>query len=213
MALGGLREVPGPLLDVRDCPGQRPVHRPALPDRRLLVADRGEQRVREPHAGVAELDYPFPHSRLKRRADLFAVSVGCRDHFDCRPGERSDLKENIEQFTRQLGEPASEQLPQAIWHVERLPGRRSRVCPDELASELEREEGIARRRLLHTRELGPRQLEGQTRLQQMVKRSQAEWAEREPLEPLARKGVLELERGGNAGHLPQGRQHADAFVA
>ena len=46
-ALGRKCQVAGPLLEVGDCVGERPVNSAALPERRLLVADRAEQRVRE----------------------------------------------------------------------------------------------------------------------------------------------------------------------
>ena len=57
-AFGGERQVAGPLLDVRDRAGERPVHGAALPERRLLVADRGEQRMREPNLRASSSTTP-----------------------------------------------------------------------------------------------------------------------------------------------------------
>ena len=146
--------------------GERPVDRPALPEGRLLVADRGEQRVREAEPRVVELDDAFPHGRLERLEDTLPVSVRRRDELDRRPRERCDLEEDVDRLRWQPGEPAAEQLPQAFGNPQGPTGRRPRVRPNELASELEREERVARRRLLDAGELRPRQVETEPLLEQ-----------------------------------------------
>ena len=59
------RQMAGTLLGVRHHLGERTMHRPPLPDRRLLVTDRGEQRVREANGGVIELDHSFVGTGLE----------------------------------------------------------------------------------------------------------------------------------------------------
>ena len=68
-AVDGQRHVAGPLLDVGDRPCERSVDRTALPDRRLLVADRREQRVGETETRVVELDHSLPRGGVERLDD------------------------------------------------------------------------------------------------------------------------------------------------
>ena len=82
------REMAGLLLDVRDRVRQRAVDGAALPDRRLLVANRGKQRMRETDAQIIELDDALPKCALKRGQHALPVAVGRRDEFHRRPGER-----------------------------------------------------------------------------------------------------------------------------
>ncbi len=153
-ALRGERQVASAFLDVRDCIGERAVHRAALPERRALVADRGEQRVREAHVRVVELDHALPNGLLERVEDGLPVAVGGGDEVDRRPRERCDLQQDVERLTgsRARRPPSSSRRlsgTRSGW-----PGDRPRVRADELAAELEREERVARRRLVHARELG-----------------------------------------------------------
>ena len=143
----GEREMAGPLLEVWDRAGQRPVDGTAPRERGLLVADRGEKGVREAHPRVVELDHAFADSLGERVRDLLPVAVRCRDQVDGRPGKRGGLEENVHRFCRQPAQAAAEQLPQALRHAQGAPGRWPFVRPLELAAELEREERIARRRL------------------------------------------------------------------
>ena len=72
--------------------------------------------------------------------------------------------------------------------------------------------GIARRRLLHAGELGPRQVEAESLLKQTMQRGQAERADRDPLEPSVRERALELERLRELRGLSQGREETDRLV-
>ena len=131
--------------------------------------------------------------------DPLLISVRCRDELDGRPCERRHLEEDVDRVRRQPGEAAAEQLLQALGHRQGTARRRPRVRAHELASELEREERIARRRLLHAGELGPRQLQPESLLEQAMDGCQAERAEGEPLEPRLREGALELEGLSSVG--------------
>ena len=82
--LGGQREMTGPLLDVADGPCQRPVNRTALPDRRLLAADRRQQWMRETHPGVVELDDLLARGNRNRLAGSLEIAVRCGDQLDRR---------------------------------------------------------------------------------------------------------------------------------
>ena len=89
-----------------------------------------------------------------------AVSMRCRDQLDRRPGERRDLEQDIDRVrpgSRARRPPSSSCRLSGTGKAR--PGVRPRVRADELAPQLEREERIARRRLLHAGELGTRQLE------------------------------------------------------
>jgi hypothetical protein len=88
-----------PLLDVRHRRCERSVDGATLPERRLLVADRGEQGVCEADTRVIELDDAFPDGRLETPEDALAIAVRRRDHLDRRPGEGRDLQQDIERLT------------------------------------------------------------------------------------------------------------------
>ena len=91
------------------------------------------------------------------------------------------------------------------------PGTGACRC-DELAPQLQREEGIARRRLLHPGELGARQVEAESLLEQPMHRGQTERADRDPLEPSVRERALQLERLRELRGLSQGREETDRLV-
>ncbi len=177
--VGGERQVAGPLLDVRDRLGERPVDGAALPDRRLLVADRGEQRMGEADRESSSSTTPSCSGRLERLEDALPVAVGRRDQLDRRPRQRRDLK------SRRRPSPSGSRARRPPSSSRRLSGTRNawpgtgRVSvrtssrPSSSAKN-----GLPADRLLHAGELGPRQLEPETLLEQMVQRSKAQWAER-----------------------------------
>ena len=170
-AVRGQRQVAGPLLDVRDRTGERSVHGTALPERRALVADRGEQRMREADASTSSSSTTASsRRRLERLQNALPLTVGRRHELDRRPRERGHQQQDVERLAGQAREAAAEQLAQALGHAQRLAGRRPRARPDELAAELEREERVARGRLLHACELRPRQLEPEPLLEQVMER-------------------------------------------
>ena len=104
------------------------MHGPPLPDRRLLVTDRGEQRVREANRGVVELDHSFVGAGLECRDDALAISVRGRDQIDRRPGERCDSQQDVEGLAGQPREAAAEQLLQGLGHRQGSAGRQG-ACP------------------------------------------------------------------------------------
>ena len=71
------------------------MHGAALPDRRLLVANRGEQRMREPNVRSIELDHTLAYGRLQRLEHPCLVSVRSGHDFDRRTGERRNLEQDI----------------------------------------------------------------------------------------------------------------------
>ena len=168
--------------------------------------------MRKPKARVVERDDPFPLRGVESLENVGSVAVGGRDQLDGRTGERGGEEHHVAGLGRQPRQAAVEQLVQALGHSERAPGLGSRARPDELASELEREERIAGRRLLHPAELRPRQLEPGPFLQQAMKCTQAQRTEEEPIETLFRKGGLELERRGDLRRSPDGGEEADRLV-
>ncbi len=98
----------GPLLGVCNRSGQSPVHRPTLPQRSLLVADRGEQRVREANPRVIELDDVFLHGWVECLDHIVPVTVGSGNQLDRRTGERRSVDEEIAGLCGQPGESAAE---------------------------------------------------------------------------------------------------------
>ena len=208
-AVCGERQMAGALLGVRHNVSQSSVHGLALPERRALVADRSEERMREADVRVVELDHRLLRRRLERLQDTVALSVGRRHQLDRRSRESGDEQQDVERLAGEACQPASEQLAQALGHAQRLARRRSRVRSDQLAAELQREERVARGRLLHAGELGPRQLEPQPLLEQVVHGGERERADRQPLEPLVRERALELDRARDLRSQPQSGQEPD----
>ena len=176
---------------------ERPVDGAALPDRRLLVADRGEQRDARSEARVVELDHSLPGGRSRApRRRVSRSPCAADDELDRRPGERRGRRgQSPVSVGSRARRPPSSSL-QALGHAARLgPAVGLRVRADELAPELEREERVARRRLLDAGELRPGQIETEPLLEQVVERRQAERAEREPREPI-RPGTRDRARTG-----------------
>ena len=95
----------------------------------------------------------------------------CRDQIDRRPGERRDLEQDIEGLAGSRARRPPSSSRKVSGTRQGLARRRARVRAYELAPELEREEGIARRRLLHAGELGAGQVEPEPLLEQAVQRA------------------------------------------
>ena len=121
------------------------------------------------------------------------IAVSSRDDLDRRPGQRCDLQQDVERVAVQAGEAATEQLTQALGDAQRPARSWSCTRSDELPAELEREEGVASRCLLHADELRSGQLEPELLLEQTMQRAERERAEREPLQPSFREEAVELE--------------------
>ena len=210
--IDGQRHVARPLLDVGDRPCERSVNRTALPDRSLLVADRREQGMSEAETRVVELHHSLPRGGIERLDDGLTMPV-CLDHeLDRRAGERRCEEDDVARVGREPGEATPEKLVQAVGHGQRPARGRPGARADELAPELECEERVARRRLLNPDELGPGQIETDSLPQQVVERPHAQWADREPLEPIRSENAIELDGDGCLGSRPHGREHADTLV-
>ena len=209
----GERHVACPLLDVRDRAGERSVHCTALPERRAAVADRAEQRMCESHGGLVEFHDGVVRRRPQRFENTVPLAVRRRHELDRRSCERGDQQQDVERLAGEACQPASEQLAQALGHAQRLARRRSRVRSDELPAELQCKERVARGRLLHAGELGPRQLEPQPFLEQAVHGGERERADRQSLEPLVRERALELDRARHLRSQPQRGQQPDRLLS
>ena len=94
-AVGRERQMAGLLLEIRDDAGECPMNGAALPERRLLVADRCEEGIREAETRVVEVDDAFAGGDVEGLKGKLPVSVRCRDQFDRRPRQRGDMDENI----------------------------------------------------------------------------------------------------------------------
>ena len=184
------REMAGALLDLVRHLGERTMNRAALPDRCLLVTDRGDQRMREPQTRLVELDDPLSNSSLEGIEHPLPIVVDGRHQLDRRSGERRNLEKDVDRLGWQAGEATAEELVQALGHTQRAARRGSRVRPRELAAQLESEERIAGRRVLHPSELGPREVDPQPVAEQGMDSSEAQRADREPLEPLLQSGTV-----------------------
>ena len=211
-AVRGQREVPGLLLDIGDRTHQGPVDRTAPPGRRLLVTDRGQQRVREAQAGVVELDDAFPQRGLECRQHPLAVAERQYDKLDRRPGERGSVQEYVQGLGGKPGQAATKEVPQAFRHANRPPGRRLRVRADQFAPELEGVKRISRGRLVQTRELGPGQLKPELLPEELMHPAQAERPYETPVQPLPGKRMLKIERGRLSAST-QRREQAHAVVS
>ena len=127
-ALGRERKMARSLLGVGDGFGERPVNGAALPERRLFVTDRAEQRVCEAQARVVEEEDVLPHRRIERFEDHLTVPVRLSDELDRRPGKRRDLEEDVAGLGRQPGQATAEHLVQALGHSS-APGSRRGSSP------------------------------------------------------------------------------------
>ena len=64
--------------------------------------------MREPDAGVVELDHALTDGKLEPGTNPVGASVRRRDHLGRRSGERSSLEQNIEGLAGQASQSAAE---------------------------------------------------------------------------------------------------------
>ncbi len=164
----------------------------------------------ESHGRLVELHDGVVRRRLQRFENTVPLAVRRRNEIDRRSCERRDQQQDVERLPGEACQPAAEQLAQALGHAQRLARRRSRVRSDELAAELQGKERVARGRLLHAGELGPRQLEPQPLLEQAVHGGERERADRQPL---VRERALELDRARHLRPQPQRGQQPDRLLS
>ena len=166
----------------------------------------------EAETRVVELDHSLPRGTVEGLHDGLTVPVRLDHELDRRAGERRCEEDDVARIGREPGEAAAQELVQALGHRQGLPGGRSGVRPDELAAELEREERVPCRRLLHPHELRPGQIETDPHPQEVMERPQAQRADREPSEPIRRESAIELDRNGCVRRRPHRREQADMLV-
>ena len=203
------------LRDPSTSSGEFPVHGATLPGRSLLVQIEASIGCGNERARVVEHN----HSSRTAGSSLSRISRrrGSRDQLDRRPRDRRSQEQDVDGLAgSRARRPPSSSL-QAVGHPQRPAGLRPRARADELTTQLEREERISCRGLLHADELRPRQLEAESLLQQAVKRGQADRPERDTLDALLRKRSLELElqrssplRGDDSRADPRARRAGGA---
>ena len=154
-AVGCEREVACALLDVADDLGETAVDGAAAEGRRLLVTDRGQQRLREADAPGLDRYHAFAPRLLEPLEHLRPIAVNGGDEVDRRPSRGSDRQEDITRLCGQAREAVAEELLQAVRDLKPAHRRVPRPRAGELAAELESEERVAVARLQHGDELGP----------------------------------------------------------
>ena len=153
-AFHGEGKVSGPLLDVGDGGGQRPMHGTAFPQRRMLVADRHEQRMGEPDPCVVDLDHPLDDRSIEGVEHTLLAAVRRNNELYRRASQRRNLEQHVPHIGRQAGETGTEQLLQACRHTHRCGRRRTRLGPHELAAQLHGKERVPRRDPVQAEQLG-----------------------------------------------------------
>ena len=154
-AFRGERQVPGLLLDIRNHAGQRPVNGTPLPDRRLLVADRGEQRMRETDLGVVQDDDALSDGCVESSQDAIPVSLGRGDDstFGRASAATSSNTSSVSPGRRARRPPSSSRRlsgTRSAW-----PGAGRVFRADQFPAKLQCEERVAGGRFLYTCQLGP----------------------------------------------------------
>src|SRR5262249_33793587 len=190
-----------------------PVNSPPPPERCLLVAERGEQRVRETHAGVVEVDHSLPKGGIERSEDSLPIAMRGHDQFNGRPGQSRGVEQYRACLPLQPRQSGPQELAQALRHAQRAPRSRARAQARQLPTKLQRIERVPGSCLLEPNQLRPRKLNPQPIAEQMMKRPDAQRAERNPRQLPLRNQTTKLKRRPNLSRLPQRRQKADSLLA
>ncbi len=115
----GAREVAGPLFDIGDSRCQRRVRTATPRERRSVVTDGGEQRMREANARPRELDEPLARRCVQRFQHTRGLVMRCGHELNGGLRERCDEKEHVSRFTRQPVEAIAQQLLEAFRDAQR----------------------------------------------------------------------------------------------
>jgi hypothetical protein len=189
------------------------MNRPPIPDRRVLVTDRREQRVGEADARVSQFDDLLTDGRRQRLAYARGVPMRRGHQLDRRTRQRRNVQQDVGGLGGKPREPATQQLSQALGHAHPGGLRRTRLRVQNLAPELEREERVSLAGVLDAPELCPREFERQFFLDQIAEGAPAQGAQREPRQPLLRERALELDRKREARTPAEGDQQADRLIS
>ena len=152
---GGDREVACTFLRIDVQVGEASVQPVPPVQRHVLVADGCEQRMRETDSLAIELENPLLHGAL----DVVDGSRGQRlQQRHCRNRERGDGDERLAHTRRQRAHPVRHDTSQAVRQRDVHAVGADRAV-DERASDLQREERVPARSLVHAHEDRPRQIE------------------------------------------------------
>jgi hypothetical protein len=110
-SLGSQREVACSFLRIDGCRSEEAVNASAPPKSRVFVANGREQRVRESHALIVELDHRFTGSVTERLQDDLGVPMRRHHHVYGGPGKRRGKEQDVKGLGRQPSHAGGEQLP------------------------------------------------------------------------------------------------------
>jgi hypothetical protein len=188
--LGCQRQVPRSELRVADEPCQLPMELPHLRRGRARAASSGQERMGGADALAVDHEDPvrdraLEHCLVGEPRELGRPQVRVQRDRDQQPSNRR----------RQPSDPRAEHVLDGVRHRQVLPRGREPVLDEETA-DLQREQGIADRRLHQLAQHLPGQDQAEPLLQEMPQRTEAERADLEELEAPGAAGVLER-RGGS----------------
>ena len=202
----------GPALRGRPPAGERTMNRAALPYRRPLVTDRGNQRMGEPHTRLVQQDNPFLGSRLERVDARGPIAYTAATNSTVGRASAATWRRTSAGLGWQPGEATAEELAQAL-------GTRNARPAAGLASVRTSSRPSSRRRtgcrlcLDYTSELRPRQVQPEPILEQIVDRRPGSADQPRATPAAVREGALELERSREARGLTQRDKQADPLIA
>ncbi len=169
--------MPGPLLGIPDSIGQLPMHHPPLRGRRLVVHRGSHQRMAEPHRPVAGVDHSGPLRPGEVALDWAAP--GLLQLLHARRRHRGREEQHPPSALGQVFQAPAEQITEALRHRE-VPDVGNPAAIDPRSRELEAEERIAPRRLVHPHECRPRERDAEPSVHELVRRAQRHRRDREP---------------------------------
>ena len=146
--VGGLSEVPRPLLRVRDDAGDAPVQPSAVGVFDARNKSGGEQWMGENDPAGVDLD----HACVDRRSQVWLFAEHRGDDVDGRLREECDDLKSMFGLVGELGHTGGYERPQVLRNQERLTQLHSPIAACESACELERVQGVASRRAEDTAE-------------------------------------------------------------
>ena len=130
----------------------------------------------EPHRPVAGVDHSG--HLCPGEVALDRAAQGLLQFLNARRRHRGREKQHPPSVLGQVFQTPAEQITEALRHRE-MPDVGNPAAIDPRSRELEAEEGIARRRLVHSHECRPRERDAETSVHELVRRSQRHRRDRE----------------------------------
>ena len=197
-AVGGQRQVPRSFLVADDHAGQEGVRIAPPPRRRVLITDRGEQRMGEADPLLVELHDSCRGGLFESVEDARAVAVRGGQGSDRRPPQGRGEQEHLPAGGGQPGQPFADRLTDAAGYAQRPAGSGRRQ--HELPSDLKREERVAAGHLAQLGQLRAGELQSQIFLEDAEQRPHAERPDRQALRGPGGESALELARARAGRH-------------